>query len=264
MVGKIHGESMSHFYTPLGDFVEGAGLREARKQGLYVSPTTVIHNVWNNEGMSFWKDGQLISAVLCTPKFPDEEIRAYVGRVKAKADSVRDEAAAFGSALHDAAEHYQTGAYVDQFIQPYLDTYVAWHEANVKEIISREITLVDHALGCAGRTDLIYRNHQDEIVVADLKTQRVSSKGKPEVRQGFLEQLAFYARAYQKREGLSDTPRCQNLLINSTEPSPVVVKDWSPLEVEEGWLAFRALAWIYFRSCGSQGYWPAQGGKWRI
>lgn len=251
-----------HYYTPLGYLVEGAGLREARKQNLYVSPTTILHSTWNNDGMSFWKDGQLIKAVLCTPQFPDEEMRAYTGRVKAKADSIRDEAATFGSAVHDAAENYGTGAFVDQFIQPYLDTYIVWYESNVKEVLHKETTLVDHDLGIAGRTDLIYRNHQGEVVVADLKTQRVSAKGKPEIRQGFVEQLAFYAKAYQKREWLPDTPRCQNLLINSTEPSPIVVKDWSPLEVEDGWTAFRALAWVYFRSCGKDGYWPV--GKWNL
>lgn len=253
-----------HFYRSNGEFVDGAGLREARKENLYVSPTTILHQVWNNESMSYWKDSELVKACLCTPQYPGEEIRAYIGRVKAKADTIRDGAATFGSNLHDAAEHYGTGAYCDQFIQPWLDVYAVWHEANVKEIVSREVTLVDHDLGCAGRTDLIYLSHQDEIVVADIKTQRVNGSGKPEVRQGWLEQLAFYARAYQKQQSLPDMPRIQNLLINSTSPSPVVVKDWSPMEADEGWLAFKALAWVYFRSCGAQGYWPAQGGKWSL
>jgi len=252
----------AHFYTPLGVLVEGAGLREARKQNLYVSPTTVLHETLANPGLEQWKTGQLISACLSTPRFPDEELRAYTGRVKAKADTTRDEAAAFGTALHDAAEHYGTGAFVDQFIQPYLDTYVAWHEANVKEIISREITLVDHDMGIAGRTDIIYLNQSDEIVVSDLKTQRVTAGEKPDVRQGFAEQLAFYARAYQKQQGLPDCPRCENLLINSTEPSPVVVRSWSPEETEEAYTAFRAVSWLWFRSKGRSGYWPARGGKW--
>ena len=253
---------MNHYYTPDGVLVEGAGLKEARKQNLYVSPTTIIHEVWANTGLDYWKEGELIKAVLCTPQFPDEPMYQYVGRVRAKANRIKDKAAEFGTAVHDAAEHYGSGAYVDQFIQPYLDTYIVWFEGNVKRVIAREIVVVDHDIGVAGKIDIVRENFSDEVCIDDLKTQTVKEGNKAGDRQGFLEQIAFYAKAYQKMNGLPDAPRCQNLLINSTEVSPVVQLPWSPNQVEEGYQAFRALAWIYFRSRGVDGYWPV--GKWEL
>lgn len=253
---------MSHYYTPDGVLVEGAGLKEARVQNLYVSPTTIIHDTWANPGLDYWKDGQLVQACLCTPQFPDEPLYRYMGRVRGKANQVKDKAAEFGMAVHDAAETYGTGAYVDQFIQPYLDTFVVWFEANVQRVIAREVVVVDHEIGVAGKIDIIYENFSGEICVDDIKTQTVKDGGKPSDRQGFLEQLAFYAKTYQKLNGLPNCPKVQNLLINSTEPSPLVPFPWAPSEVEEGYKAFRALAWIYFRSRGREGYWPV--GKWEL
>lgn len=253
---------MSHLYSPEGQLIEGADLRMARKLGLYFSPTTILHGTWNNEGLSFWKDSQLVEAVLSTPRFMDEEIKSYIARVKEKSFTKRDNASTFGSAVHDAIEHYGTGAFVDPKIQPYLDTYAVWYSENVRRVLAQEIVLIDKEIGVCGKCDLIYENNNGEICTADFKTQAVKPGDKPSVRQGFVEQLSFYAHTYHAMNGITDTPKCQNLLINSTEPSPIVVKDYSTKEIEEGYVRFRALTWTFYSSKGAAGYWPC--GKWAI
>ena len=251
-----------HFYDRYGNPRYEGGLRDARKNNYYGSVTTVLGDTWANPGLDIWKSGQLILAACTLSRREGEDDRSFVSRVKEDSSQQAKSAAEFGTRLHDAIEHYGTGKAVDSDLQPYLDYYAEWHNENVAEIIARETVLCDHTMGIAAKVDMIFRDKFGDIVICDHKTQGIKEGNKGEARQGHVEQVAFAARTYQKVNGLSETPRCMNLIINSIKPEPVQPHPWDADDVDLGYKRFVSLAWVWCSSKGKAGFWPA--GKWSV
>lgn len=252
-------EQSGHFYAVDGNTISSAydaGLKEARQRRLYVSPTTVAQ-VRANPGLDAWKQGLLVDTVLSHPQVPDESIEDYKKRIKELARKPATDAADFGTRIHDAIEHYPQLP-LDADLHPWFDQYALWHEANVAEVIGNETMLAHHGIGVAGKTDKLAVMKTGRIAVLDYKTQKVKAKG-PAFYDSWASQLSFYGRSYQLRETLPEMPDCINIVIDSTNPSPVVPKAWTPQEIKLAWGEFLCCAWMWQKE---KNYWPV--GQWEI
>jgi len=250
----------SHYYqvNPDGS-VEArydAGLREARKQCYYVSPTTLWKATRANGSLANWLKDQLIRAFFTTPRRLNEEDKDYAQRLDTIAQSTGKEAAEFGTRVHDAIEHYPSIP-TDQDVLWHFEQYRTWHEENITDIISSEKMIANKSIGVAGRCDRIAVHKKYGPVVIDIKTQNVKEGKKPQAWDSWAPQLAFYAKTEQLNGVLTETPYCINIVLDSNGKYKLTEFVWTPEEVEWAYLQFLATAWLWF---AEKDYWPT--GKW--
>lgn len=245
-------QKSEHYYTRTGQAAYGANIREARKQGLLPSVTT-IGNAASNYTLEQWKIRNGISVCIDTllglidekvhPEvfrdMADEQTRSqYIEQVAQEAGNVAKKAAEFGTEIHSGAEAQLLGGDWDQD-NPTLVKLATWVEENVEEVIWAEETLLDPLGGFAGRADALFRHSKHGIVLADFKTRKMAmSNGKYQARtySSDIRQLAAYASC------LKPQPRVLSVLINSVEPMAPVEKLWTEEAQAEGLKIFRALA----------------------
>jgi hypothetical protein len=253
-----------HWYAPQPDGSviarHDATLREARKEGLYPSVTTVNKSVRANGQLIAWLKGEIVRAVEGNPRFSGESDDDYHRRIDTASSQKASDAADFGTALHDAIEHYPNPC-KDARLQPWLDAFAPWYHDNIDCAWGQEVRMCDTRIGIAGTMDFIGVHKQHGVIVADWKTAGVK-KGKPSFYDSWPEQLAFYAKASQFIRGLPETPRCMSVVINRNEPERPYEKLWTNEEIQEAWRRFLCTAYTYFSSQKMGGFWPATGKPW--
>lgn len=119
-------------------------------------------------------------------------------------DSVFAEAAERGKIFHSAmklvADGKFSGMIADSFagseMMPDIQLGIDWLAKNVKDVLYTEARLANKSLKYAGTVDLIYRDHDDKIVLLDWKTGSVMS---PKYR------LQLGAYAYMAEQNLKIT-----------------------------------------------------------
>jgi hypothetical protein len=256
--------SSGHWYFPLPDgSVEArhdATLRDARKLGLFPSVTTITKAVRANNQLLAWLKGEIVKSVENNPRFNGEEDDAYHRRIDTASSQKATDAADFGTALHDAIEHYPKPC-KDARLQPWLDAFAPWYDASVECVWGQEVRMCDPRIGVAGTMDFIGVHRQHGVLVADWKTAGVKN-GKASFYDSWPEQLAFYAKASQFLRGLPETPRCMSVVLNRNEPEAPYEKLWTVEEINEAYRRFLATAYIYFSSQKMGGFWPATGRPW--
>jgi hypothetical protein len=255
---------VSHYYElkPDGSVVGayGATLKEARERKLYASATMALKSI-ANVGLDIWIRGNLLDSVIENPKGPLETVESYKERINGIADERRIGAANFGTALHNALEHYPLPCN-DPEVAAYYDACVPWLKANVSEVLGNEVMLADPDIGFAGKTDMVYRDHAGIAWIVDFKSNtfkktKTGRWAKPSFYSSWVRQLAFYARCWQKKYG--ELPRVVSLAINSVEPTEPVAKFWTIEEQEQGMDEFLCAAYLY--SC-EKDHWPSKA--WRL
>lgn len=240
--------------TPCHDY----GLAEARKVSAFPSVTTVLKER-SNPGLENWKNRQLFDAVRDNAQRADESELEYRRRISFIANKKRDYAADFGTRLHDALDMYPQMTDAAE-LRPYVEKFGKSYDKVVKQRICSEVALADMDIGVAGRTDLIADTYEWGLAVIDYKTSQFKN-GKASFWDSYRAQLAFYAKAYQKKMGLSETPAIVNCGINSTEPSEPQWKAYTVEEQNQAYSEFLTTAYLWF--C-SNNYWPLGGGPWGI
>ena len=261
----IQFESNAHWYDKDGKPCHDATLRDARKQGLYASPTTIDKDVFRNEFLEKYKLNQLAIAASETFRQSHEDQDAYINRIYELSNQHRDQAAEFGKELHNAVERYPT-PHDDPKYHPFVARFAEWYDANVGQVIAAEKVLIDHDIGVAGRCDCIaYGKGQFEgkIILPDWKTQGVSKdeKGRKEPRfySSWVRQLAFYATSYGKEALLfpDRLPTCISVVIDSNEPELPFIKVWTEDEIREAYKQFVMATWYWYSGMGKRKpYWP--------
>ena len=152
---------VSHFYRLLPDgAVEsayGASIKEAREGKLYASATMALKMV-ANVGLDIWIRGNLLDAVINNPRGPVESVEQYKERIANLSEVKRTDAADFGTALHNALEHYPLACQDDNVVGHY-NACLPWLKANVASVIGNELMMADEDIGFAGKTDLVFFDH---------------------------------------------------------------------------------------------------------
>lgn len=241
--------------TPAHDF----DLRDARKHNAFPSVTTILKER-SNPALERWKMGHLFDTILVNKRKKGEPEEAYRGRIAELCSKKGDDAADFGTRLHDALDIYPQLS-LEADLHPYVDAFGPSYDRIVKQRICSEIMLADTDIGVAGRTDLIADTHEWGLAVIDYKTSKFRD-GKPSFWSSYQLQLAFYAKAYQKKMGLAEAPAIVNCGINSESPCEPVWKAYTKAEQEQAYAEFLSTAYLWF---ATKKYWPATNGvPWNV
>jgi hypothetical protein len=214
-------------------------LRDARKQGLVPSVTTV-QAVVAKPALERWKVQQGILAALTLPREPGESDDAYLDRIFEDSKAQAIAAAAEGSRIHDACEHAVKG-------EPYPEQYqlhVAGALAKLAELFPdvtdwvAELSFA-HVSGYGGKVDL---HSPSTGIVADYKTtdEKAGSTKRFDYEQ--YVQLAAY------QDGLL-LPRAEgaNIFVSRTDPGATFARKWTVEEIEHGSRVFAATLELWKR-----------------
>jgi hypothetical protein len=242
-----------------------ATLREARKQMLYASPTSIDKQEFVNEFLQKWKTEQVALAAAENPKQAHEDDEAYMNRIYQLSLEKSTTAADFGKEVHAAIEHYPMLP-GDPKLVPFLDLFGAWYDANVFTVEASEEILVDHDIGVAGRSDKIVRGHDGNLYLDDYKTQgvKVDDKGRdrPVFYDSWCRQLSFYSVAYAKKVGIfPNIPICRSIIINSKQAQPPWVKVWTKEEIAYAYKNFVLATWRFYTR---KNYFPMPNGIFQL
>jgi hypothetical protein len=250
-------KSGGHWYDANGSPQHDADLRTARKEKLFPSITTIDKASFPNPILEQWKMNEALVAAAQNARQPDEPEDVYAQRIYDLSLRKSIEAAEFGTALHDAIEHYPQLP-LDTKLMPWFDKFVQYWEAKVDSTVASELVVTDKDIGVAGRLDRIVLLKDGRRAVVDYKTQRVRSnkKGKkePAFYDSWARQLAFYAVCDAKSNGAFPAiPTCLSVVIDSNEGGLVYDKEWSHDEIVNAYDQFLHGAWLWFYS---RDYWP--------
>lgn len=232
-------EQSTHWYKPDGEPRYGATLREARKERLYPSVTTIL-SIIAQPGLEAWKQEQAILAALTLPRLDNEPADAFAKRVARDAKETGLQAADVGTAIHDALERYcRDGDLVN--VSGYagvLSQAREWLDEHIDLASSRFEVSASSRAGYAGRIDLVGYDTAGVPIIVDFKSQNV--KKYPKVYSKWVYQGAAYMG--MDIDGWPEgphAPRFVNLVI-STNPEIQVVTAKEPTQeqLHRAWMAF--------------------------
>ncbi len=233
---KIKIETSSHWYgrdgtpqyerecsTKPGQF-RPTTLKDARKEGLCPSVTSIIKDTTPKPNLVAWMVEQGILAALTLPRLAGESVDQFAIRVAEDARQTSLRAADLGKRVHQAIEDWistEAGT-VDMQVAPMLGEYQKWHKENVNFVHVVEWSFCRHGYG--GCTDLVADLCDGRRAVIDFKTQRRKPGEKLEAwKPEAPMQLAAYAHGVDMGK-----VSLLNVLI-STNPDDlrIEVKDWT-------------------------------------
>jgi hypothetical protein len=250
-----------HWYAKDGKPKHDATLREARKQFLYPSVTSIDKDSFPNLFLERWKLNQLALACCNFPRQPHEikDEEYCTSRWRLAMDKA-DEAAIFGKKVHSACENWPAVPASD--VLPWYLKFDSWMIKNSIVPYEREKRVLHHGIGVAGTMDFKGGAKASRIIM-DYKTQdvKVDDRGnkKPAFYDSWIRQLGFYEQADRIENGYVEPSQCVSLIIDSNEGGEVYDKWWTKEEIQASYEEFLAGAWLWFRK---RGYWPV--GEWKM
>lgn len=194
MIG-IKTDISAHWYDVEGNPKHDATLREARKEDLFPSVTTV-GKIKQKFVLDQWKTEQTILAGLKNPKRDDEDLRAYCQRIYDESLREGKEAARTGSLVHNSIEATIKG---EPFILSEEDSVLNekvihtqnWVTENLIKCVSEQ-TYVSLLYGYAGKIDCVGEiKGYENLSLIDFKTQK-PKKEKFNFYDDWILQLAAY------------------------------------------------------------------------
>ena len=226
-------------YTTIGKTGERATtLRDARKEGLLPSVTTII-NLMSKAGLDTWKQQQVLLAALTLPREPNEPEQDWLKRVMSDSKATGREAAERGTAIHNIIQGYFEQMYLPE--KPaYLDAIndILKHHFGDQSWLSEKS--FGHHLGYGGKCDLMAKpiNGQGSGFVVDFKTKD-TDLDKVDVFFEHELQLAAY------REGLNlPNARCAIVFVNGMT-NQVKLVEIEEAQLQKSWECFQHLLRVY-------------------
>ena len=226
-------------YTTIGKTGERATtLRDARKEGLLPSVTTII-NLMSKPALSSWLQQQVLLAALTLPRESNEPEQEWLKRVMSDSKATGREAAERGTAIHNIIQGYFEQMYLPEK-PPYLDAIddaLKNHFGNQPWLSEKSF---GHHLGYGGKCDLLAKpiNGQGSGFVIDFKTKD-TDLDKVDIYFEHELQLAAY------REGLNlPNARCAILFVNGKTNQVKLVEIEEP-QLQKSWECFQHLLRVY-------------------
>jgi hypothetical protein len=253
-------------YNPHDGSIESrydADLKQARKEKLFISITTVDKEIRSNWAINDYLQRQTVKACIENEIWPNEDYDDYLSRIKIEAGKHSRQAATKGDCIHKIFEDFPQMP-IDPDYLGYYDLACSYFDNNILHTRHREIMLADPRIGVAGRMDFIGEHREYGPVILDYKTQEFKHKDK--AKQGprkagyynsWVRQLAAGRYFYWLKTG--EWLKCLSLAIDSKEAGLYEEYLWSDEEVEAGYREFMCHCFLYFTE---KKYWPA--GRWNI
>jgi len=226
-------------YTTIGKTGERATtLRDARKEGLLPSVTTII-NLMSKPALSSWLQQQVLLAALTLPRGFKETENEWLKRVMSDSKATGREAAERGTAIHNIIQ-----GYFEQMYLPEKPAYLDAIDSTLKSAFGDQAWLSEksfgHHLGYGGKCDLMAKpiNGQGSGFVVDFKTKD-TDLDKVDIYFEHELQLAAY------REGLNlPNARCAILFVNGKTNQVKLVEIEEP-QLQKSWECFQHLLRVY-------------------
>lgn len=218
-------------YTVIGSNgkTRNTTLRDARKEGLVPSVTTVL-NIAAKPGLAQWMQKQVLLAALTLPKRENESEDEWLDRIEEDSKEQGRAAADLGTDIHASIQAFYEGGNTNrhgEHVRGCVDALQA-HFGHQAWICERAFA---HEAGFGGKVDL----HAPGIV-ADIKTKDFGPDDKV---SGFDEHLMQLA-AYRVGLGMPEA-RCANVFVSRSNPGLVKIIEWEQDELVKGWNMFHAL-----------------------
>lgn len=222
----------AHWYDQQGEPRYEATLREARKENLLPSITTVL-GLLNKPALINWKIEQGILSALTLPRpegITDDE---FAKLIVADAEETSKKAAQKGTDIHKAVEEYLTDR--SRELPEYIRT---WIDDNIEQSIEVEASKANIEYGYGGRIDCLCRTIYGKIALIDFKTQ-TAKNDKLSFWPDWCYQLAaqYYCYLPRYKIGNHHVDRICSVVIG-TNCELVDMKEWTMEEIERGWLMF--------------------------
>lgn len=245
-----------HWYTALAEprhtmpRADGSGernttLRDARKHRLIPSVTTLL-GLFAKPGLDRWKQDQLLRIAFDNPAKPDESFVNYADRCLVMHEKPVEEAADFGTRIHDAIEKFFEGDPIDDELLPYVKPAFDWKQEHKLRFIEREKTMVNMEEGFAGTVDIVGLGANQEKFIVDWKTRKTKPKVKVTSYDFQVHQIAAYGATYWGNDAIMDEQvHGANCYISSTEPGRFEVVKYSPTELKQAWKVFKSACQIW-------------------
>lgn len=262
----------SHWYTSGGDSCHrvklqqggyrNTNLKDARKLGLYPSVTGIL-SVFAKPQLDTWKQKQVVASALRNQKPEKESEESYTNRVINDAFKQVDDAADFGTRVHDAIETWiKTGKPWEDQYDIYLRPVANWfREANI-EIVASELRVVNKRFGYAGTMDLAFQYGTNGIGVLDFKTRK-TKEGESVKSYPFQDmQIAAYGATYWSQQlGITEEEAMDrmigcNLYISSTEAGRIDHVKYSSSQLSKCFPVFTKACsiWRYLKNYDPRGH----------
>ena len=245
-----------HWYTATGEArhtmprADGSGernttLRDAKKHRLIPSVTTLL-GMFAKPGLDRWKQDQLLRIAYDNPPKMDESFEGFADKCLVLHEQPVEEAADFGTRIHDAIEKYFEGYPIDDDLLEYVQPAFDWKQENKLRFIEREKILVNMEHGFAGTVDIVGLGANNEKFIVDWKTRRTEPGKKVTSYEYQIHQIAAYAATYWGEDQVEQMQvHGANCYISSTEPGRYEVIKYSPEELRDAWQAFKSLCRLW-------------------
>jgi hypothetical protein len=250
-MGEIVGVGTgARWYDHAGKIVQGATLREARKELLMASITSILREKAKPNLVS-WQIEQGILAALTLPRLDGESSDDYARRVAKDAQEQAGNAADLGTLVHDAIAYHLCEKFAIDYRgwktqHPMAEEPKRWLDEHVETAIMVECGLAHPEEGYAGTADMYVKLKDQRYAVIDIKTQKSKEGKKFEKYPEYGYQLAAQRELILRTGGHVDV--CGNMFVSTTEPGRMEVVWWKPEDIDNGWLVFRALRDVFYLS----------------
>jgi hypothetical protein len=230
----------SHWYTADGQpsytriakngNVRNTTLRDAKKEGLLPSVTTII-NVLAKPGLDRWKQEQVLLASLTLPRLENELEADWLKRVTEDSRATGKDAMKRGTDMHNVLEAYFSQVYLPEYPHYTRRTEEALRNHFGDQFWHCEKSFA-HELGYAGKCDLF----SEKGIVCDFKTKE--SLENAAVYDEHILQLIAYAHGLK-----IPTARCAIVFVSETETQ---IHEIDQEDLQRGWKMFQCLL-TYFK-----------------
>ena len=228
-----------------GDGERSTTLADARKLKLFPSVTTIL-GIFSKPGLEMWKMKEIAKVAFSIPRIKDETEDEFAARCMVKQAAPVEEAADFGTQVHDAIEKFFEGEPVPDELYEYVQPAFDWKQEMGLRFLEREAILVNKEHGFAGMVDIVCVGKGGEKGVIDWKTRRTIEGRKVTPYDFQIHQIAAYAATYWGAEAVENGEvQGANCYISSTEPGRFEVCGYSPPEIAEAWETFKAACSIW-------------------
>jgi len=245
-----------HWYTVNGEPRYDATLREARRDNLLPSITTIEKKEITSHNLYTWAKEQLIMSALTLPRAEGESMDAFASRVVADSSEERNKSAVFGTKMHDLIDCHLTKKPVnwselDAREQSIILPAWEWIDKNLDLSLpfSSEKVFTHHGYGYAGRIDFtgyMYVGHTQgrKRVVIDWKTQ-YTKNGKTNHYDTWAIQLAAQESAVMVGSKDYEPITCMNVIISTKQPGLIEAYIWSDEDIARYEAVFRHALQIF-------------------
>lgn len=219
---------------------------DAKRKKLFPS-VSAYTGVIDKPFLTPWKVRETLKVAFDCPPVGGETEQQWMGTIQSTAEKNMSRPAERGTELHDVIErrtkwNMQTDAPHSKgednpFVMPVLDEL--YKACDGIPIAHTEKVVVNAAMGYAGTADVILADGR----IIDYKSKSFKGKDTVEPSKDHPMQLAAYFIA---ANGLA-VPflPCTNIYFCREEPGKIMVKTWTPDELEAAWQAFEHCCFIF-------------------